>query len=276
MAEHVSRRCAAAFGSRNECLDQRAATKRTGRLLLFLCHSLSVRDWRAHIRNALVAAQRPRIWQLGLGGGVDPFQFHGRPGAGKRDRRVIENSAMAAAIIFTPCWRCSSLCLVAQSFLVFRLLGELLRPRVANALELSARASWTAVRCVFPDSADADNGDGPDAAGVDRRSMLRQTNFGRAIGFLYGSNTLGAVAGAVLGEGYLIAALGLRGTSLAAAVASLHRCNVGALFVAEIGGETSESLAANVSAALGCEISAAVAFASRQLWDGLHSSVRWK
>src|SRR5262249_4644784 len=46
--------------------------------------------------------------------------------------------------------------------------------------------------------------------------MLRQTNFGRAIGFLYGSNTLGAVAGAVVGEGYLIAAFGLRGTSLAA------------------------------------------------------------
>src|SRR5207247_11267402 len=50
--------------------------------------------------------------------------------------------------------------------------------------------------------------------------MLRQTNFGRAIGFLYGSNTLGAVVGAVLGEGYLIAAFGLRGTSLAAGLAS--------------------------------------------------------
>src|SRR5437867_2029411 len=50
--------------------------------------------------------------------------------------------------------------------------------------------------------------------------MLRQTNFGRAIGFLYGSNTLGAVAGAVLGEGYLIAAFGLRGTTLAAGLAS--------------------------------------------------------
>ena len=50
--------------------------------------------------------------------------------------------------------------------------------------------------------------------------MLQQTNFGRAIGFLYGSNTLGAVVGAVLGEGYLIAAFGLRGTSLAAALAS--------------------------------------------------------
>src|SRR5436190_17217103 len=49
--------------------------------------------------------------------------------------------------------------------------------------------------------------------------VLRRTNFGCAIGFLYGSNTLGAVAGAVLGEGYLIAAFGLYGTGLIAALA---------------------------------------------------------
>src|SRR3954469_21327713 len=62
--------------------------------------------------------------------------------------------------------------------------------------------------------------------------MLRQTNFGRAIGFLYGSNTLGAVVGAVLGEGYLIAAFGVRGTSLAAALASCIAAAV-ALLVAQ-------------------------------------------
>src|SRR5438309_918042 len=45
---------------------------------------------------------------------------------------------------------------------------------------------------------------------------LRQTNFGRAIGFFYGSNTLGAMAGAVLGEACLIRALGIYGTSMAA------------------------------------------------------------
>src|SRR6187455_310991 len=56
--------------------------------------------------------------------------------------------------------------------------------------------------------------------------MLRQTNFGRAIGFLYGSNTLGAMDGAVLGEGYLIAAFGLRGTAL---VAGLMGCVAAAL-----------------------------------------------
>src|SRR5215469_7881103 len=47
--------------------------------------------------------------------------------------------------------------------------------------------------------------------------LLRETEFGRAIGFFYGSNTLGAMVGAVLGEGYLIGAFGLYGTSLAAA-----------------------------------------------------------
>jgi len=71
--------------------------------------------------------------------------------------------------------------------------------------------------------------------------MLRRTNFGRAIGFLYGSNTLGAVFGAVLGEGYLIAALGLRGTSLAAGLAVCIAA-ISALLVARIGGDTSEPI----------------------------------
>ena len=46
--------------------------------------------------------------------------------------------------------------------------------------------------------------------------MLRETEFGRAIGFLYGSNTLGAMLGAVMGEAYLIGAFGLYGTSVTA------------------------------------------------------------
>src|SRR6266481_903640 len=68
--------------------------------------------------------------------------------------------------------------------------------------------------------------------------MLRQTNFGRAIGFLYGSNTLGAVVGAALGEGYLIATFGLRGTSLAAALASCIAAAV-ALLITQIDRNTS-------------------------------------
>ena len=49
--------------------------------------------------------------------------------------------------------------------------------------------------------------------------LLRETEFGPAIGFLYGSNTLGAVLGAILSEAYLIGAFGLYGTSLAAGAA---------------------------------------------------------
>src|SRR5947208_3895053 len=51
-------------------------------------------------------------------------------------------------------------------------------------------------------------------------SFLQSAEFGRAIGILYGVNTLGAVAGAVLGEAYLVEAFGLLGTALAAGAAT--------------------------------------------------------
>ncbi|MDQ6808874.1 MAG: fused MFS/spermidine synthase [Verrucomicrobiota bacterium] len=51
--------------------------------------------------------------------------------------------------------------------------------------------------------------------------FLKRHDFGRALGLLYGANTLGAVAGALLGEGLLIGAFGLWGTS---AVAGLINC----------------------------------------------------
>src|SRR5256885_6769261 len=46
--------------------------------------------------------------------------------------------------------------------------------------------------------------------------QLATTHFGRAIGILYGFNTLGAVAGALVGELFLVKAFGLWGTSLTA------------------------------------------------------------
>jgi spermidine synthase len=73
--------------------------------------------------------------------------------------------------------------------------------------------------------------------------MLRQTDFGRAIGFLYGSNTLGAVLGAVLGEAYLLGAFGLRGTGLAAGLASCIAAGI-ALVVARYAGGTAELIPA--------------------------------
>jgi spermidine synthase len=45
---------------------------------------------------------------------------------------------------------------------------------------------------------------------------LSRAHFGRAIGILYGFNTLGAVAGALIGELFLVKAFGLFGTSLVA------------------------------------------------------------
>jgi spermidine synthase len=67
---------------------------------------------------------------------------------------------------------------------------------------------------------------------------LRQANFGRLIGFLYGSNTLGAVVGALLGEAYLIGAFGLRGTGLAAGLAGCLAAVI-ALLVARYSGDRS-------------------------------------
>src|SRR5207245_1580245 len=46
--------------------------------------------------------------------------------------------------------------------------------------------------------------------------VLARADFGRALGLLYGFNTLGAVAGALIGELCLVKAFGLWGTSLAA------------------------------------------------------------
>src|SRR5437867_2474159 len=46
--------------------------------------------------------------------------------------------------------------------------------------------------------------------------ILARADFGRALGLLYGFNTLGAVAGALVGELFLVKAFGLWGASLAA------------------------------------------------------------
>src|ERR1044071_3303388 len=64
--------------------------------------------------------------------------------------------------------------------------------------------------------------------------LLRETEFGRAIGFLYGSNTLGAMLGAILGEAYLIGAFGLYGTSIAAGAILCVAAGI-ALVVAKFG-----------------------------------------
>jgi spermidine synthase len=72
--------------------------------------------------------------------------------------------------------------------------------------------------------------------------IVGRTDFGRAIGLLYGCNTLGAVAGALIGEAYLIAAFGIRGTSVAAAAASCIAAAI-ALLVARIDSDNARAIA---------------------------------
>lgn len=47
--------------------------------------------------------------------------------------------------------------------------------------------------------------------------LVRRREFARSLGLLYGANTLGAMAGALLGEAYLVRAYGLWGTAMTAA-----------------------------------------------------------
>jgi spermidine synthase len=60
--------------------------------------------------------------------------------------------------------------------------------------------------------------------------LLRHQEFGRTISLLYGFNTLGALAGALLGETYLIRRCGLVGTGLAAACLSCAAAGMAWLF----------------------------------------------
>ena len=63
-----------------------------------------------------------------------------------------------------------------------------------------------------------------------RALAARRAGFGRALGRLYGWNTLGAVAGALGGEALLLPGLGLRGAGLAAAALNaLAACSVAAV-----------------------------------------------
>ena len=98
-------------------------------------------------------------------------------------------------------------CLAAQLFLVFRCLANCCDPYgkcsgIISPTLLGLRFIVSFLILLVPTTAM-----GLTLPVLIEDPMLRQTNFGRAIGFLYGSNTLGAVAGAVLGEGYLIASI---------------------------------------------------------------------
>jgi predicted membrane-bound spermidine synthase len=62
--------------------------------------------------------------------------------------------------------------------------------------------------------------------------LLKRYEFERTVGLLYGFNTLGAVAGALAGEVYLISAFGLFGTGLSAAAMSSTAAAIAWIFSA--------------------------------------------
>src|SRR2546423_10238179 len=95
-------------------------------------------------------------------------------------------------------------------------LGELLRPLFQTlwnhqTILLALRVLFSFVVLLIPTTAM-----GLTLPVVLEDRVLARADFRRALGLLYGFNTLGAVAGALIGELFLIKAFGLWGTSLAA------------------------------------------------------------
>ena len=167
----------------------------------------------------MAAVERPRLWQLGMGGGVNSLQFYGRFGAGKRRCGVVEDSAMETATSLRGPGNSRRLLWLhdrVRSSFAWRVAAAAL----ANHWNfqptlLALRFVVSFVILLVPTTAM-----GLTLPVLIEDPVLRRSDFGRAIGFLYGSNALGAVAGALLGEAYLVGAFGLRGTSVAAGLAS--------------------------------------------------------
>ena len=57
--------------------------------------------------------------------------------------------------------------------------------------------------------------------------LLKQKEFGRSLGLLYGANTMGAMIGALAGETYLVGACGLLGNNLHGGIVELRRSRPG-------------------------------------------------
>jgi spermidine synthase len=96
------------------------------------------------------------------------------------------------------------------------IIGELLRPIFQTlwthqTILLALRVLFSFVILLIPTTAM-----GLTLPVVLEDRVLARAEFGRALGLLYGFNTIGAVVGALIGELFLIKAFGLWGTSLAA------------------------------------------------------------
>ena len=117
------------------------------------------------------------------------------------------------------------------------IIGELLRPLFQTlwthqTILLALRVLFSFVLLLIPTTAM-----GLTLPVVLEDRVLARADFGRALGLLYGFNTLGAVAGALVGEVFLIKAFGLWGTSLAAGLLNCIAAAI-ALFLTKEDGAT--------------------------------------
>ncbi|HYR21427.1 MAG TPA: fused MFS/spermidine synthase [Chthoniobacterales bacterium] len=113
------------------------------------------------------------------------------------------------------------------------IVGELLRPLFQTlwnhqTILLALRVLFSFVLLLIPTTAM-----GLTLPVVLEDRILSHDDFGRTLGLLYGFNTLGAVAGALIGELFLIKAFGLWGTSLAAGLLNCVAAAI-ALFLTRI------------------------------------------
>jgi len=113
------------------------------------------------------------------------------------------------------------------------IIGELLRPIFQTlwnhqTVLLALRVLFSFVLLLIPTTAM-----GLTLPVVLEDRILARADFGRALGLLYGFNTLGAVPGALLGELCLVKAFGLWGTSLAAGLLNCVAAAI-ALFLTRI------------------------------------------
>jgi len=111
------------------------------------------------------------------------------------------------------------------------ILGELLRPLFQTlwshqTLLLALRVLFSFVILLIPTTAM-----GLTLPVIMEDRQLVGMHFGRTIGILYGFNTIGAVAGALIGELVLIKAFGLWGTSLCAAALNIIAAIIALLLV---------------------------------------------
>ena len=160
---------------------------------------------RPSFSNSLAPTQRVSFWQFGLVRRFDSVELYGRPCSRKCDRRAVKPPAGSTAAglrgiginrrrfrLHAGIWTSTPRTMAAPHFS-----GPLASPGVLlNIL----RFSTSFLVLLFPTTA---MGFDP-ACAVGGSTSLYRRQFARVIAAFYGFNTLGGVAGALLGEGYLM------------------------------------------------------------------------